>query len=97
MTTKRDWPTADDLKSAIYFAKAEADVRAAAAFTNAKKLLHNLIVSATQEGRDYLTVSGKEFPPDSTTGRLLAWLKEAGVDGKFVSDQRDGDYLQLKW
>lgn len=92
-------PSPTDLRNAIVAASAEYEDSASSALNVAKAIVYKAIVTAAQKGAKdtHVATSLIKLPVYRLYNDLNDWLKEAGVEGKYVNDVRDGDYLRLSW
>lgn len=65
----------------------------------AKKRVSDVILAMTRRGEAAATIDPEStgLSPRVINEHLIPWLKDAGVDAKHVFDQREGNYIQLKW
>ena len=91
--------TSADLAEAIKSARKEAHEVRDSALGKAKQRISDAIIMLTKRGECVATFSTATL---DITGKMLyehvfPWLNAAGVQIKYCTDQRDGDYVQVTW
>lgn len=92
--------TSVELKAEIEAAAKEARESRNTALGAAKEALRKAIVTAARAGETSFNVAYDVLPrslPRNANETLRVWLAEAGVSARFVDDQHDGSYFELKW